>query len=183
MKVGLSARYHFNDSWSLQAGIDYSYHSSDFVLQVENAQIQGDQKLHFVGVPVALAYSLWSPGRFNVYLSGGALAYTLWNPGRFNIYLSAGGEIEKVVKGSRSTLSMTSNMADRKVRQDVEEKPWQISIGGSAGVQFSITKLLSVYAEPGVAYYFDNKSSLPTIYQEKPFNFNLNMGLRFNLGK
>ena len=164
VKVGLSARYHFNDRWSLQAGIDYSYHSSDFVLQVENAQIQGDQKLHFVGVPVALAYSLWSPGRFNVYLSGG-------------------GEIEKVVKGTQSTMSMTSNMADRKVRQDVEEKPWQISIGGSAGVQFSITKLLSVYAEPGVAYYFDNKSSLLTIYQEKPFNFNLNMGLRFNLGK
>ena len=164
VKVGLSARYHFNDRWSLQAGIDYSYHSSDFVLQVENAQIQGDQKLHFVGVPVALAYSLWSPGRFNVYLSGG-------------------GEIEKVVKGSQSTMRMTSNMADRKVRQDVEEKPWQISIGGSAGVQFSITKLLSVYAEPGVAYYFDNKSSLLTIYQEKPFNFNLNMGLRFNLGK
>ena len=40
-----------------------------------------------------------------------------------------------------------------------------------------------IYAEPGVAYYFDNESSLPTIYQEKPFNFNLNMGLRFNLGK
>ena len=164
VKVGLSMRYHFNDSWSLQAGIDYSYHSSDLVLQVENYQEKSEQKLHFIGVPVALAYSLWSPGRFNVYLSGG-------------------GEIEKVVKGSQSTMRMTSNMADRKVRQDVEEKPWQISIGGSAGVQFSITKLLSIYAEPGVAYYFDNKSSLPTIYQEKPFNFNLNMGLRFNLGK
>ena len=164
VKVGLSMRYHFNDSWSLQAGIDYSYHSSDLVLQVENYQEQSEQKLHFIGVPVALAY-------------------TLWNPGRFNIYLSAGGEIEKVVKGSRSTLSMASNMADKEEWQDIEEKPWQLSIGGSAGVQFSITKLLSIYAEPGVAYYFDNKSSLPTIYQEKPFNFNLNMGLRFNLGK
>ena len=164
VKVGLSMRYHVNDSWSLQAGIDYSYHSSDLVLQVENYQEQSEQKLHFIGVPVALAY-------------------TLWNPGRFNIYLSAGGEIEKVVKGSRSTLSMASNMADREDRQDIEEKPWQLSIGGSAGVQFSITKLLSIYAEPGVAYYFDNKSSLPTIYQEKQFNFNINMGLRFNLGK
>ena len=164
VKVGLSMRYHFNDRWSLQAGVDYSYHSSDLVLQIENIQIQSEQKLHFVGVPVSLAYTLWKPGRFNVYLSGG-------------------GEIEKVVKGSQSIMSMTSNMADRKERQDVEEKPWQISIGGSAGVQFSITKLLSVYAEPGVAYYFDNKSSLPTIYQEKPFNFNINMGLRFDIGK
>ncbi len=100
VKVGLSMRYHFNDRWSLQAGVDYSYHSSDLVLQIENVQIQSEQKLHFVGVPVSLAYSLWSPGRFNVYLSGG-------------------GEIEKVVKGSQSIMSMTSNMADRKERQDV----------------------------------------------------------------
>ena len=35
----------------------------------------------------------------------------------------------------------------------------------------------------GINFNFDNKSSLPTIYQEKPFNFNINMGLRFNLGK
>ena len=164
VKVGLSLRYHFNDRWSLQAGVDYSYHSSDLVLQIENVQIQSEQKLHFVGVPVALSYTLWSPGRFNIYVSGG-------------------GEIEKVVKGSQSTMSMASNMADKKERQDVEEKPWQISIGGSAGVQFSITKLLSIYAEPGVAYYFDNKSNLPTIYQERPLNFNINMGLRINMGK
>lgn len=164
VKVGLSMRYHFNDRWSLQTGIDYSYHSSDLVLQIEKMQIQSEQKLHFVGVPVNLAYTLWSLGRFNVYLSGG-------------------GEIEKVIKGMQSTIGMTSDITDKKELQDVEEKPWQISISGSAGVQFSVTKLLSIYAEPGVAYYFDNKSSLPTIYQEKPFNFNLNLGLRFNLGK
>ena len=164
VKVGLSMRYHFNDRWSLQTGIDYSYHSSDLVLQIEKMQIQSEQKLHFVGVPVNLAYTLWSLGRFNVYLSGG-------------------GEIEKVIKGMQSTIDMTSDITDKKELQDVEEKPWQISISGSAGVQFSVTKLLSIYAEPGVAYYFDNKSSLRTIYQEKPFNFNLNLGLRFNLGK
>ena len=162
VKVGLSMRYHLNRRWSLQAGIDYSYHSSDIVVQIETYQVQSEQKLHFVGLPVALAY-------------------TVWNPGRFNVYLSAGGEIEKVVKGSRSTLSVASNMADKKELQDVEEKPWQFSIVGSAGVQFSLSKWLGIYAEPGVAYYFDSKSLLPTIYQEKPLNFNINMGLRFML--
>ena len=30
-------------------------------------------------------------------------------------------------------------------------------------------------------YFFDNGSSVPTLYQEKPLNFNLGFGLRLNL--
>ena len=164
VKVGVSVRYHLDDRWSVQAGVDYSYHSSDLFHQIANYQVQSKQKLHFVGVPVALTYSLWSPGRFNV-------------------YLSAGGEVEKVVKGTQSVMTVASNVADKEEQVDVSEKPWQLSVTGSAGVQFSVTKLFSIYAEPGVAYYFDNKSALPTIYQEKPFNFNLNMGLRVNINR
>lgn len=162
VRIGLSLRYHFNEKWSLQAGIDYSYHSSDLIYQVANTQIQRGQKLHFLGVPVALSYTLWSPGKFN-------------------FYLSAGGEVEKVIKGSRDVLRLASNALDVADREDVDEKPWQFSVMGSGGMQFNINNLLSIYAEPGVAYYFDNKSVVPTIYQEKPFNFNLNLGLRFNI--
>ena len=164
VKVGLSLRYHIDDRWSVQTGIDYSYHSSELIRQINNSQIQGEQKLHFIGVPLAVSFSVWSPGRFDFYLSGG-------------------GEVEKLVKGTQTTVSMTSNVADKTVRENVDEKPWQLSVMGSGGVQFNISDLLSVYAEPGVAYYFDNKSLLPTIYQEKPFNFNLNMGIRFNINK
>ena len=164
VKVGVSMRYHFNNRLSVQTGIDYSYHSSELVRQIGNSQIKVDQKLHFVGVPVALSFSIWSPGMFN-------------------FYISAGGEVEKVIKGTQSTVSLTTNVADRKDKEGVEEKPWQFSVVGSGGVQFNINHLLSLYAEPGVAYYFDNKSEVPTIYQEKPFNFNLNMGLRFNINR
>ena len=162
VRIGLSLRYHFNDKWSLQSGIDYSYHSSDLISQIANSQIQSEQKLHFIGIPVVLSY-------------------TLWNPGKFNFYLSAGGEVEKLIKGSRDVLKLASNALDVADREDVDEKPWQFSIMGSGGIQFNFNNLLSIYAEPGVAYYFDNKSVVPTIYQEKPFNFNLNLGLRFNI--
>ena len=162
VKVGVSLRYQFNDRWGVQTGIDYSYHSSDLISQIDNSQIQSEQKLHFIGLPVAFSYSLWSPGKFN-------------------FYLSAGGEVEKVIKGSRTNLKLAPDMLDQVEKEDVEEKPWQISVVGSGGIQFNINHLLSLYAEPGVAYYFNNHSSLPTIYQEKPFNLNLSFGLRFNL--
>ena len=42
---------------------------------------------------------------------------------------------------------------------------------------------VGVYVEPGVSYYFDDRSPLSTIYKEKPLNFNLNLGVRYTIGK
>lgn len=162
VRLGLSFRYHFNNRWSMQSGIDYSYHSSDLVVIIDNSMLRQEQKLHFIGVPVMLSYSLWSPGRFNFYVSGG-------------------GEVEKMVTGSRITSSVASNSVGKTEKDNIGLHPWQLSVMGNAGIQFNINHFLSLYAEPGVAYYFDNQSSLPTIYQDKPFNFNLNMGFRFNI--
>ena len=39
---------------------------------------------------------------------------------------------------------------------------------------------MSLFVEPDIGYYFDNHSSIPTFYQEKPLSFNLNLGLRFS---
>lgn len=87
------------------------------------------------------------------------VGYQLWTERRFSVYASAGGMIEK---------SLNSAV-------------WQFSLNGAAGMELKLNSLLGVYAEPGLGYYFDNGSVLPTIYQEKPFNFNLSLGLRFNL--
>ena len=34
-----------------------------------------------------------------------------------------------------------------------------------------------------LGYWFDNNSDISTIYSDKPINFNLNVGVRFNVGK
>ena len=79
---------------------------------------------------------------------------------------------EKMVKGSRTTQGETNS---------VSIHPLQVSVNGAAGAEFKFTEGLSLYAEPSLNYYFDNGSSIPTLYQEKPLNFNLNVGIRFNL--
>jgi len=65
--------------------------------------------------------------------------------------------------------------------ESVSIRPLQLSVNGALGVEFNLSHLFSIYAEPGMGYYFDNGSSIPTYYQDKPFNFNLNLGLRFNI--
>ena len=49
------------------------------------------------------------------------------------------------------------------------------------GAELKLDNRFNIYAEPGLSYYFDNKSSVPTIYQDKPLNFNLNIGIRINI--
>ena len=47
--------------------------------------------------------------------------------------------------------------------------------------EYKLTDFFSLYAEPGLGYFFKDGSTIPTIYQDHPLNFNLSFGLRFNL--
>ena len=87
------------------------------------------------------------------------ISYELWKNRNFDLYVSAGSTIEKRLDAS----------------------PWQFSLNGAAGAEYKLTDVFSLYAEPGLGYYFDDGSSTPTIYQERPLNFNLSFGLRFNI--
>lgn len=85
--------------------------------------------------------------------------YELWKSNHFGLYISAGGAIEKRLDAS----------------------PWQFSLNGAAGAEYKLTNVFSLYAEPGMGYYFKDGSATPTIYKDHPLNFNLNLGLRFKL--
>ena len=87
------------------------------------------------------------------------VGYQVWNNRHFGLYVSAGGTIEKML----------------------EEKPWQFSVNAALGAEYKFSKRLSLFAEPGIGYYFPNDSDIPIIYQDHPLNFNLNFGLRINI--
>ena len=87
------------------------------------------------------------------------VSYDLWKSRHFGLYLTTGGTIEKCLDTSS----------------------WQFSVNGAVGAEYKLTDVFSLYAEPGLGYYFNDGSSTPTIYQDRPLNFNLSVGLRFNL--
>lgn len=51
---------------------------------------------------------------------------------------------------------------------------------GALGAQYNINRKVGVYVEPGIAYYFDDGSSVQTIRKENPCNFTLQAGLRLS---
>ena len=58
--------------------------------------------------------------------------------------------------------------------------PVQLSVMGALGAQYNINRKVGVYVEPGIAYYFDDGSSVQTIRKENPCNFTLQAGLRLS---
>ena len=50
----------------------------------------------------------------------------------------------------------------------------------AVGAQYNIGKHLGIYLEPGIAYYFDDGSALPTIRKDNPCNFTLQAGVRLS---
>lgn len=160
VRVGASVRFRLADRWGLETGVNYSYHSSDIASGDEESGYKTEQKLHFVGVPVNVSYNVWR----NDYIS---------------VYVSAGGAVDFCVSGDAHTEFVSDRTIVRTDDEDVRDSRPQWSVNASAGVQYDFFPSLGVYLEPGVSYYFNNGSSVKTIFKDKPVNFNLNVGLRF----
>ena len=114
-----------------------------------------EQTLHYLGVPLGVTYSIWGYKRFNVYAIGGMQA-------DFNI---------------KATFKEPTRASDTNIDKD------RVQFSGMVGpgLQFNIDRDFGIYVEPTVRYYFDNGSDIDNYFKDKPWNINLNTGLRLTL--
>ena len=166
VRYGLSLRYRLNNRWSLESGLVYTRLCSDIHTALPTdlkpdvtVTSNIEQTLSYIGIPANVSYQLWGS-----------------HYGSF--YVTAGGMAEKMVKGR---LHIEESEDKLETTESVSIRPLQFSVNGAIGAEFNLSRWFSIYAEPGVGYYFDNGSSLPTYYRDKPFGFNLNVGLKINI--
>ena len=164
VRVGLNVAYRLTDRLSVESGVSYTRLSSDMKDGTKDNYSSGSQKLDYIGVPLNVKYR--------------ALGYR-----RLSVYASAGLLTEKCVSGKTTHEYVISGEKKKHEAEDVAAKPWQLSVNAALGAQFDVLCNVGVYVEPGVSYYFDDRSPLSTIYKEKSLNFNLNLGVRYTIGK
>lgn len=164
VRVGLAVSWPLTGRLSLESGVSYTYLSSEITTTGGGSRCVTDQKLHFVGVPVGLTYTLWRGGRFSVYAGAGAQA---------DFFVDGKADTRYSVDGGKATTERT----------DVKMSHPQWSVNAAVGAQFYIGNTVSVFAEPGVSYFFDNPSKVETVFSDKPFNLNLRLGVKLNVGK
>lgn len=85
---------------------------------------------------------------------------SLYKNKRVTLYAAAGGMVEKCVSGPE------------------KPDPLQLSLTAAVGLQYKLSDRLSLYAEPGLSYHFDDGSPVTTIRKEKPLNMNMLCGVR-----
>ena len=164
VRVGFNVAYRLTDRLSVESGVSYTRLSSDMKDGTKDNYSSGSQKLDYIGVPLNVKYRAFGYRRLSVYASAGLLT-------------------EKCVSGKTTHEYVISGEKKKHEAEDVAVKPWQLSVNAALGAQFDVLRNVGVYVEPGVSYYFDDRSTLSTIYKEKPLNFNLNLGVRYTIGK
>lgn len=164
VRVGINVAYRLTDRLSVESGVSYTRLSSDMKDGTKNNYSSSSQKLDYIGVPLNVKYRAFGYRRLSVYASAGLLT-------------------EKCVSGKTTHEYVISGEKKKHEAEDVAAKPWQLSVNAALGAQFDVLRNVGVYVEPGVSYYFDDRSTLSTIYKEKPLNFNLNLGVRYTIGK
>lgn len=151
ISVGVSVQYPLNDRFSLTSGMVYAQLKSDFT----SYKKRREQTLHYLGVPIGLTYSLWNYKRLTIYAIGGAQA-------DFNV---------------KATLKESVQINELSIGKDRV----QFSALVGPGLHLDLSQGLGIYVEPSARYYFNNGSKVENYFKDKPWNINLNAGLRFSL--
>ncbi len=155
ISFGLSVNIPISSGFSVSSGVVYTRLRSDFTSIANSLVYERQQTLHYVGIPLTVQYNVWQ-----------------WRG--LNVYATAGGQADFNVKAY-----VTMEGSETKLEKD--DLQW--SVNAAAGVQYNFIPQLGIYVEPGIKHYFDNGSHIRNFFKHRPTNFNLQVGLRLNMGK
>ena len=162
LRFGANVKYSLTSRWGLESGVAYTLLKSELTSGEAQDYYTSEQTIHYLGIPLKVHF-------------------TVWQNSRFRVYANAGGMMEIPLSAKVETTYVTGSQSVGSHSEDVEIDRLQWSVSGAVGIQYNFIKNLGVYIEPGVGYYFDDGNDVLTIYKDKPFNFNMQIGLRFEL--
>lgn len=160
VSVGLNVRKYLTPRLGVETGLVYSYLRSQ--AQIEGAfGYQYTQKVHYLGIPLSLTYSVLDRKRLDFYFIGGVMVEKA---------ISATGQVD-VFNGATRVSSATNRLSANGVLGSVH-------VGTGFGYNF--VDRLGLYVEPSVNYYFRNDNQPITYRTANRWNINIRMGLRYN---
>ncbi len=153
ISVGVSVRKDFNRYVGIESGINYTYLVTKF--ELNNSSQHADLRLHYLGIPLNVVGNIV-------------------NQPKWNLYVSAGGMVEKGLKSE-----WTQYVESKSQTTSAAIKGLQWSLNLAAGVSYKFNPNISIYVEPKMSYYFDNKQPI-SIRTDKPLIFWANVGFRYS---
>ncbi len=151
LSAGITFRFYFTSRCAVESGLVYSYLASSYSLP---NQAEVKQRLHYLGIPISLAYQLAKGKRFSLYASGGCM----------------------MEKGLTANYTYSHLTEKNTTHEAIDGIQW--SLNGQLGVEYNFYKRFNIYIEPGMRYFLPDSNQPTSIRTEQPLNFNINVGVR-----
>jgi len=165
VSFGLTLSKVVTDNLFIESGLTYTYLSSRLRNANDNFRVEETQKIHYLGIPVNINYTLFTFNRFKIYASlGGMLEKDIY------------GEYRKL--GTGETADFNSTAEEEEVTTISQRNP-QLSVNAGVGLSYPFIQKLRIYGKVGGAYYFDAGNQYKTIYSDRKIVMDLNIGLRY----
>lgn len=159
-RIGLEMWYPIGEKWRVGSGVVYTHMTRKVTTtHRQNNEVTRSRETtsaSYLGIPLELSRILWNSNRWALYASAGAMM-----------------EINLKSKLRNEQSSSVKNYHDRRP---------QFSAIARLGMQYNVVDMVGIFFEPGAAYYFHNGAD-NNIYMSHPFKFDINLGLKINLGK
>lgn len=162
VRLTLGVSYAITDRLSVVSGLSHTLLLSEYKEGTQQNYKSGEQRVEYVGVPLNLKYDFYSSTRLDV-------------------YASAGITLDKCIKANRTDDYFLSGENRLKEVISLGEHPFQLSAGAAFGAEYRIYDSLWLFGECGLAYFFNDRSSLEILYKERPLNGTFNLGIRVAL--
>lgn len=162
VRLTLGVSYAITDRLSVVSGLSHTQLLSEYKEGTQQNYKSGEQRVEYVGVPINLKYDFYSSTRLDV-------------------YASAGLTLDKCIKANRTDDYFLSGENRLKEVISIGEHPFQLSAGAAFGAEYRIYDSLWLFGECGLAYFFNDRSSLEILYKERPLNATFNLGIRVAL--
>jgi len=164
LSLGVGLRYYILPRFSVGTGLNYTLLTRTFeglYEEVESGKVVSSETgtvrhaMHYLGIPLNLYYDVISAEKIKFYVYGG-------------------GEMEYAVANNYSVPTSGSTI---NCSFPIDKLQW--SVGAGLGVEFKLSKLLGLYLDPSVSYYFECGQP-NNVRSARPLMFNFDAGLRFN---
>ncbi len=163
VRIGIEAWYPIGEKWRIGSGLVYTRltrkNTTTYTHIDKTTWSRKTETASYLGVPLEVS-------RF------------LWNNSRWALYASAGAMIEFNLK-SRSRQETQTEVYNKR---EYKDKRPQFSAIAKLGLQYNVIDRFGFYLEPGASYYIHNGAD-DNIYMSHPFRFDINLGIKINLGK
>ena len=162
MTIALQVNKMLNSRLSVGTGLQYTQLYSETHIGNTYAWDEKQQRLHYLGIPLRLS---WYPVRSN----------------RWSIYGTAQTMLELPLHGKQQKASFVDGLQvkveDLKLSPSVQ---WSVGVG--VGLEYRLTPVIGIYAEPSMQYFFKTGDGLDTWRTAHSTTFSVPLGVRIMLG-